>query len=63
MLRLVQEFGAHAGRSLEFHSARVRIGRAPDNDVVFDALRTETAVTFAARHRAVFVMKVLGGSD
>ncbi|MFO0624047.1 MAG: trypsin-like peptidase domain-containing protein [Polyangiales bacterium] len=37
MLRLVQEFGAHAGRSLEFHVARVRIGRAPDNDVVFDA--------------------------
>lgn len=37
MLRLVQEFGAHAGRSLEFHTARVRIGRAPDNDVVFDA--------------------------
>jgi S1-C subfamily serine protease len=37
MLRLVQEFGAHAGRSLEFHAPHVRIGRAPDNDVVFDA--------------------------
>jgi V8-like Glu-specific endopeptidase len=37
MLRLVQEFGAHAGRSLEFRTPRVRIGRAPDNDVVFDA--------------------------
>lgn len=37
MLRLVQEFGAHTGRSLEFHATRVRIGRAPDNDVVFDA--------------------------
>lgn len=37
MIRLVQEYGAHTGRSLEFEGPRVRIGRAPDNDVVFDA--------------------------
>ncbi len=37
MIRLVQEFGAHAGRQLPFDKDRVRIGRAPDGDVVFDA--------------------------
>jgi len=34
-----------------------------EHDAVFEALRKETAATFAAKHRAVFVMKVLGGSD
>jgi FHA domain/Trypsin-like peptidase domain len=37
MIRIVQEFGAHAGRQLPFEKDRVRIGRAPDGDVVFDA--------------------------
>ncbi len=37
MIRLSQEFGAHAGRQLAFDQDRVRIGRAPDGDVVFDA--------------------------
>ncbi len=37
MIRIVQEFGAHAGRQLPFEKERVRIGRAPDGDVVFDA--------------------------
>lgn len=37
MIRLVQEFGAQAGRVFEFTKDRVRIGRAPDNDVTFDA--------------------------
>lgn len=37
MIRLVQEFGAQAGRVFELPKDRVRIGRAPDNDVVFDA--------------------------
>lgn len=36
-IRLIQEFGAQAGRQLPFDKDRVRIGRAPDNDVVFDA--------------------------
>ena len=34
-----------------------------EHDVVFEALRRETAGTFAGQHRAVFVMKVLGGND
>lgn len=34
-----------------------------EHDVVFEALGRETARTFADRHRAVFVMKVLGGND
>ena len=31
--------------------------------VVMPALEQEMAATFAARHRSVFVMKVLGGGD
>lgn len=37
MIRLVQEFGAQAGRQLTFDKPRVRVGRAPDSDLVFDA--------------------------
>jgi V8-like Glu-specific endopeptidase len=36
VLRLYQETGAHAGRSLHLEKLRVRLGRSPDNDVVFD---------------------------
>jgi hypothetical protein len=36
LLRLYQETGAHAGRTLQFDKPRVRLGRSPDNDVVFD---------------------------
>lgn len=37
MIKLVQEFGVHAGRALTFQQPRVRLGRAPGNDVTFDA--------------------------
>jgi hypothetical protein len=36
MLRLAQEFGAHAGRQLSFDQDRVRLGRQPSNEVAFD---------------------------
>lgn len=36
MLRLIQEFGAHAGRQLTFDQDRVRLGRQPSNEVPFD---------------------------
>lgn len=36
MLRMTQEFGAHAGRQLTFDQDRVRLGRQPSNDVPFD---------------------------
>jgi len=36
MIRLSQEFGAHAGRQLSFDQDRVRVGRSPDGDVAFD---------------------------
>lgn len=36
MIRLVQEYGAQTGRQFAFQQERVRLGRAPDNDVVFD---------------------------
>lgn len=36
MLRLIQEFGAHAGRQLTFDQDRVRLGRQPSNEVAFD---------------------------
>ncbi len=47
MIRLVQEFGAHAGRQLSFDKPHVRVGRAPDSDVVFDA---HTDLDASARH-------------
>jgi S1-C subfamily serine protease len=36
MIKLAQEFGAHTGRQFSFTQSRVRIGRAPGNDVAFD---------------------------
>jgi len=36
MIRLVQTFGAHAGRSFTFDQERIRLGRMPDSDVAFD---------------------------
>ena len=36
MIRLVQEFGAHTGRQLSFSQPRIRLGRAPSNEVAFD---------------------------
>ena len=36
MIRLVQTFGAHAGRTREFDQKVVTFGRLPSNDVAFD---------------------------
>jgi hypothetical protein len=36
MIRLRQTFGAHAGRSLEFDTDVVTLGRLPESDVAFD---------------------------
>jgi hypothetical protein len=36
MLRLIQDVGAHAGRTLTFNQDRVGFGRQPSNDVPFD---------------------------
>lgn len=36
MIRLVQEYGAHAGKEYSFDRERVRVGRGPENDVAFD---------------------------
>jgi hypothetical protein len=36
MLRLIQEFGAHAGRQFTFNQERVKLGRQPSCDVAFD---------------------------
>lgn len=36
MLRLIQEFGAHAGRQFTFNQERVKFGRQPTCDVAFD---------------------------
>ncbi|MFO0556649.1 MAG: FHA domain-containing protein [Polyangiales bacterium] len=36
MLRLIQEFGAHAGRQFTFNQERVKLGRQPTCDVAFD---------------------------
>ena len=36
MIRLVQTFGAHAGRTREFDQNVITLGRLPSNDVAFD---------------------------
>ncbi|MFO1378170.1 MAG: YkoF family thiamine/hydroxymethylpyrimidine-binding protein [Steroidobacteraceae bacterium] len=57
----IDRLNRHPGLAVVTNAMSTQV--SGEHDVVFDALRTETAVTFAARHRAVFVMKVLGGSD
>ncbi len=36
MIRLLQTFGAHAGRQLDLALERIRFGRLPDNEFAFD---------------------------
>jgi hypothetical protein len=36
MIKVRQTFGAHAGRSREFHQDVIRFGRQPSNDIAFD---------------------------
>ena len=55
----IDRLKAHPGLSLEFNSLSTQV--SGDIDAVFQALRAEIGATFAAKERAVFVMKMLGG--
>ncbi len=57
----IARLSARPGLRVETNSMSTQV--SGDHDAVFEALREETAVTFGAAHRSVFVMKVLGGGD
>ena len=59
ILDFIARLKARPGLSVVTHSMSTQV--SGDFDAVFDALRAEFARTFAGPHRAVFVMKVLGG--
>jgi len=55
----IARLNAHAGLTVVTNAMSTQI--AGEHDAVFAALAAETAKTFAADRRAVFVLKVLGG--
>jgi uncharacterized protein YqgV (UPF0045/DUF77 family) len=57
----IERLNRHPGLTVVTNAMATQV--SGEHDLVFDALRRETAATFAAPRRAVFVMKVLGGND
>ena len=55
----IERLTARPGLAVQTNAMSTQV--AGEHALVFAALADETAVTFAARGRAVFVMKVLGG--
>jgi uncharacterized protein YqgV (UPF0045/DUF77 family) len=55
----IERLNRHPGLDVRTNAMSTQI--AGEHDAVFAALAQETATTFAADRRAVFVMKVLGG--
>jgi uncharacterized protein YqgV (UPF0045/DUF77 family) len=60
ILDLIERLKAHPGLSVVTNSMSTQV--SGDYELVFDALRTEIRASLAERHRAVLVMKVLGGA-
>jgi uncharacterized protein YqgV (UPF0045/DUF77 family) len=56
----IERLNAHAGLDVVTNPMSTQV--AGDHDAVFAALSAETRATFAADRRAVFVMKLLGGT-
>lgn len=56
----IARLNAHPGLSVLTNAMSTQV--AGEHDVVFAVLAEETRKTFAADRRAVFVMKVLGGT-
>ena len=56
----IERLHRHAGLQVETNAMSTQI--AGELDAVFAALAAETRTTFAGEQRAVFVMKVLGGT-
>jgi len=57
----IERLERHPGLTVVTNAMATQI--SGEHDLVFDVLRRETAATFGAKRRAVFVMKVLGGND
>ena len=57
----IERIGRHEGLRVVTHAMSTQV--SGELSVVMPALEQEMAATFAARHRSVFVMKVLGGGD
>jgi uncharacterized protein YqgV (UPF0045/DUF77 family) len=60
ILDFIGRLKARPGLSVETNSMSTQV--SGDYELVFDALRTEIRASLSERHRAVLVMKVLGGA-
>ena len=60
ILDFIGRLKAHPGLSVVTNSMSTQV--SGDYELVFDALRAEIRASLAERHRAVLVMKVLGGA-
>ena len=56
----IERLNRHPGLQVVTNAMSTQV--AGEHDAVFAALMAETRTTFAADRRAVFVMKVLGGT-
>jgi uncharacterized protein YqgV (UPF0045/DUF77 family) len=61
ILDFIERLKRHRGLSVVTNSMSTQV--SGDYDLVFDALRAELRTSLSAPHRAVLVMKVLGGGD
>ena len=57
----IERIGSHDGLRVVTNAMSTQV--SGELSVVMRALEQEMAATFAARHRSVFAMKVLGGGD
>ncbi len=57
----IERLNARPGLAVVTNSMSTQV--SGEFDTVFEALRAELRRSFEAQHRAVFVMKVLGGAD
>jgi len=60
ILDFIERLKAHPGLSVATNSMSTQV--SGDYELVFDALRAEIRTSLSGRHRAVLVMKVLGGA-
>ncbi len=60
ILDFIDRLRKHPGLDVVTNSMSTQV--SGDYERVFDALRTEIRASLAESHRAVFVMKVLGGA-
>ncbi len=60
ILDFIERLKSHPGLSVVTNSMSTQV--SGDYELVFDALRTEVRKSLSEPHRAVLVMKVLGGA-